>query len=108
MSNTTTKQCRGSLCTAIQALKKQIKRQQETINELTRNNLPSLSFVHTLPSISGWYFIKESMESNTIVVLYLKIDDEHRITFLQCRDSMVEFHLPINGLLFAGPLKEPV
>ena len=36
-TNTLAKQCRGSLCTAVNALKKQIKRQQETINELTRN-----------------------------------------------------------------------
>lgn len=54
------------------------------------------------------FLIKENIESNTIVVLYLKIDDEHRITFLQCKDNMIEFHLHINGLLFAGPLKEPV
>lgn len=107
MSNATAKQCRGSLCTAVKALKKQIKRQQETINELTRNNLPTFSFVHTLPCISGWYFIKESTESDTVVVLYLSIDEEYHIKFLQCKDSMVEFHLPINGLLFAGPIKEP-
>ena len=107
-TNTLAKQCRGSLCTAVNALKKQIKRQQETINELTRNNLPSLIFVHTLPCISGWYFIKESMESDTVVILYLEIDKEHHIKFLQCKNSMVEFHLPVNGLLFAGPIKEPV